>query len=510
MRDAALLWALGLATLLLHFLVNGRYGYWIDELYFVACGDHLDWGYVDQPPLIAVIARISRWLLGDSLFAIRFFPALAGAGLVVLTGEMARVLGGRRFAQALAAVAVIIAPVYLGFANLLTMNAFEPLFWMLVAYVVMRIVTQRTPQLWLLAGLVAGFGFLNKHSMVFFLVSLSAGLLGTSERRILWSKWVWLGGLLALVIVLPNLLWEARLGWPTIELLQNAKRYQHESVTPLEFLWGQIQLVHPCTLPLWVGGLFFLLRRQDSRFRFLGWTFVVFFAASMLGQAKTYYVAPIYPMLLAAGAVATEHLVERRTWHWPKSAAMGILLVGGVITAPYVLPVLPIEWVPTYLTWLGIKDVRPERREEGQIPQLFADMLGSREMVAAVGRVYGSFSPTDRSRCAIWGRDYGAAGAIDFFGPAYQLPKAISGHQNYYLWGPGDYSGELVITINIPGESLRPWFRQVDLATTVRCPYCMPDRMNVPIYVCRGLKEPLKAFWPEVKCWTCDKPPFAR
>ena len=509
-HDAAVLWSLASATLLLHFLLNGRYGYWIDELYFIACGEHLDWGYVDQPPLIAVVAKVSRWLLGDSLFAIRFFPALAGAGLVFVTGQLASVLGGRRFAQALAAVAVLVAPIYLGFDNLLTMNAFEPLFWMLVAYIVMRIVTRHGSQLWLLAGLVAGIGFLNKYSMVFFLLSLGVGLLLTSERRILWSKWLSLGALLAIVIVLPNLLWEYRLGWPTVELLQNAKRYQHQSVSPLEFLWGQIQLVHPFTLPLWLIGLFSLLRQQDTRFRFLGWTFVVFFGVSMLGQAKTYYVAPVYPLLFAAGAVAIEEFVQRRAWHWLKPAVVAFLLIGGMISAPYVLPVLPIEWVPTYLGWLGIKEVRPERREEGQVPQLFADMLGSREMVAAVARVYESLPPLERTQCAIWARDYGGAAAIDFFGPAYHLPKAISGHQNYYLWGPGNQSGELVITISIPGESLRPWFRQIELAATVECPYCMPDRARMPIYVCRGLKEPLREFWPKVKCWTCDKPPFAR
>ncbi|MGH3055521.1 MAG: hypothetical protein ACRDL7_11150, partial [Gaiellaceae bacterium] len=237
---------------------------------------------------------------------------------------------------------------------------------------------------------------------------------------------------------------------------------------------------------------------------------VLLFGASLLGEAKTYYVAPIYPMMLAAGAVATERFIDARAWHWLRPATITLLLLGGAALAPFVLPVLPIAAVPEYLGLVKIKEVRPERRAEGQIPQLFADMFGSKERVAAVARIYQALPPEERARCAILGRDYGEAGAIDFFGREYGLPHAISGHQNYYLWGPGLYSGDCVITINIAANALKPWFERVDLVDTVRCEYCMPDKAEVPIHVCRGLKQPLKDFWPSVKCWTCDKPAFAR
>lgn len=507
----AALACLAAAKLLLHFLVNGRYGYWIDELYFIACGEHLAWGYVDQPPLIAFVAAASRWLMGDSLFAIRFFPAVAGACLVFLTGWMARELGGGRFAQVLAAVMVLVAPIYLAFNNLLTMNAFEPLLWTLCAYVALEIVKHGNQRLWLLFGLVVGIGLLNKYSMAFFAASLAAGLLLTPERKVFLSPWIWLGGVLAFLIVLPNLLWEHANGWPTVELLRNAKLYQHQPVSPAEFVWGQIQLVHPFALPIWLGGLAFTLVRPAGRpARFLGWTFVLLFGTSLLGQAKTYYLAPIYPTMFASGAVATERFVAARAWNWLKPVTIVLLLTGGIMSAPYVLPVLPIGAVPQYLSLVKVKDVRPERRAEGEIPQLFADMFGSEERVAAVARVYQTLPPEERAHCAIWGRDYGEAGAIDFFGRAYGLPHAISGHQNYYLWGSGPYSGECMITINISGEVLRPWFDRVDLADTVHCEYCMPDKASAPIHVCRGLKQPLRDFWPKVKCWTCDKPDFAK
>jgi Dolichyl-phosphate-mannose-protein mannosyltransferase len=509
--DVTVLACLAGATLLLHFLVNGRYGYWIDELYFIACGEHLAWGYVDQPPLIAFVAAGSRWLMGDSLFAIRFFPAVAAACLVFLTGWMARELGGRRFAQVLAAVAVLVAPVYLAFNNLLTMNAFEPLLWTLCAYLALRVVKGGDQRLWLLFGLVTGIGLLNKHSMAFFGVSLATGLVLTPERRVFRSGWIWAGALVAFVIFFPNLMWQYAHGWPTIELLRNAKLYQHQPVSPGQFVWGQIQLVHPFALPIWLAGLaFYLVSAAGRPFRFLGWTYVLLFVASVLSQAKTYYLAPIYPVLLAAGGVAIEQFIAARAWGWLKPVTVSLLLIGGIAVAPYALPILPITVLPQYLKWMTLREVRPERRAVGQIPQLFADMFGWDEEVAAVARVYASLPPEERAQCALWGRDYGDAGAIDFLGPAYGLPRAICGYQNYYLWGPGPYSGACVITTNISGEVLRRWFDRVDLATTVECPYCMPDRAHVPIHVCRGLKQPLQDFWPKVKCWTCDKPPFAR
>ncbi len=503
--------ALAGAKLLVHFLCNGRYGYWIDELYFIACGEHLAWGYVDHPPLIAAVAKASRWLLGDSLFAIRFFPAVAGAALVWLTGRMARELRGGRFAQVLAAVCVIVAPVYLGFNNLLTMNAFEPLLWTAFAYVILEMAQREAPRLWLLAGVVAGIGVLNKHSMLFIGAALGVGLLLTPQRRILRTRWLWAGGLVAFMIVLPHLLWQMREHWPTIELQLNAKRYQFQPVSPLEFVWGQIQLVHPFGLPVWVAGVYFYLRAAAGRpFRFLGWAFALVWVVGMVSQAKTYYLAPVYPIAFAGGAVAVEGWIRAHGWGWLRPATLAFLMIGGVIAAPYVLPVLPIEMVPRYLQLLGIRDVRPERRAEGEVPQLFADMLGWEELVRTVARVYDSLPDADRSRCVVWGGWYGPAAAVDFFGKAYQLPAAVSGHQNYFLWGPGRFSRDVVIAVGIPGHWLQRWFGSVELVATVPCPYCMPDRRNTAVHICRGLKLPVAAFWPKTKCWTCDMPEFAR
>jgi hypothetical protein len=307
--------------------------------------------------------------------------------------------------------------------------------------------------------------------------------------------------------VLPHIHWQLEHGWPTLELLANARRFQHQPVTPLQFLWGQIQIVQPVTFPLWMAGVYFLLADpRAAGVRFLGWTFVFQFAAFMGIQAKTYYLAPVYPMLFAAGAVVVEDLARRRRWVAP--AAIALLAIGGLTTAPYVLPILPVSALPTYLRLLGIQEVRPETRAMGDVPQLFADMLAWDELVAEVMRVYRGLSPDEQRRAVLWGRDYGVAGAIDYFGAPYGLPKAVSGFQNYYLWGPGDRSGEPMIAISFAAADLEPWFERVEPAGEVRCRYCMPDRRVQRIYVCRGLKLPLAEFWPLVKCWTCDRAPF--
>jgi hypothetical protein len=506
-RATALLAGIALADLALHLALSGRYGYWIDELYFLACGDHLAWGYVDHPPLIAAIAALERGLFGDSLFAIRLLPALSGAVLVFLTGWMAGAPGGGRTAQVTAAVATAIAPVYAAFAGLLTMIAFEPLFWMGCAYLVVLIVTRQRPELWLAVGGLVGVGLLNKLSMAFFVLALIAGLVVSPQRRMLLDKWAALGGLVAVLVVWPHLRWQAAHGWPTLELLANARRYQFQPVTPLQFVWGQVQIMQPATLPLWLAGLGFLLvDRRAAPVRCLGSAFVVAFVAFMAMQAKTYYLAPIYPMLFAAGGVVVEDWARSR--RWVAAAALGWLGLGGAITAPYALPILPVTALPTYLRLLGIKEVRPETRAMGEVPQLFADMLGWDELVAAVVRVHDGLPAAERQRAAIWGLSYGAAGAVDFLGARHGLPKAISGHQNYYLWGPGDASGDVMIAVGFAGTDLTPWFERVELAAEVECPYCMPDRQVQRVYLCRGLKLPLAEFWPQVKCWTCARAPF--
>jgi hypothetical protein len=502
--DLAAIGGLSFGLFFLHMLFNGRYGYFVDELYYLACSHHLDWGYVDQAPLIAAITWFERVTLGDSLHALRFLPAVAAGLKVFLTGLIARELGAKRYAQVLACVAVIVAPLYLGIDNLLTMNAFEPLFWMGCALMAIRIIKGANPKLWLLFGLVAGIGLENKHSMLLFGFAFFVGLLLTPERRLLRSPWIWAGGMVAAAIFLPNLLWQIHRDFPTIELLRNVQRSgRNVSLSLLGFIAQQLLLMHPLAAPLWITGLWYYFSDNDGRrFRVLGWTYLILLICMLVLNGRVYYLAPAYPMLFAAGAVVFQRLAERSSWKWMKPAYVAVLLITGAVLAPFAyFPVLPVEGYIAYSKALHFGPPKIETHAEGALPQLYADQYGWKEMAESVARAYNKLSPEDKKRCAIFGQNYGQAGAIDFFGAKMGLPNALSGHQSYYYWGPRGYTGECLIVLGDTSEVLSKKFGSVQKVATVYHPYSLPYR-HFDVYLCRGPKfGTLGQVWPKLKHW---------
>lgn len=489
-------WIVGLIALAataLHLAVIGRYGWFRDELYYIACGEHLDWGYVDHPPLIALVARLTRMLFGDSILAARLPSVLAGAAVVLLAGRLARELGGGRFAQALAALCVVVGPVYLYTFHILSMNSFDVLFWTLGAFVVVRILNTGNPKLWLLFGLVCGLGLENKHSLLFFGFGVFVGLLLTPERRCFRQPWIWIGGALAVVLFLPHVLWQVAHGWPTAEFIRNATAYKNVALSPFAFFAEQIKQMHPFTFPVWFAGLIWLFR--SSRYRVLGWVYVAAFLVLITQSSKAYYLAPAYPPLFAAGAVAFEAWI-RRPVLW---AVLPILiLAGGALTAPLTLPVLPVEGFLRYAQALGIPLSAGERHDLGALPQHYADMHGWEEMVAEVARVYDTLPPEERAKAGVFAQNYGEAGAVDLLGRKHGLPKASSGHNNYFLWGPQG-SGEVLIIVGGDPEDHRQAFQDVRQAGEIRCGLCMPYENNQTVWIARGPKAPIAEIWPMTK-----------
>jgi len=488
--------------LLLHLYAGRHYGYFVDELYYLACAQHLDWGYVDQPPLIALIAKIARSLLGDSLSAIRLLPALAGAGMVLLTGLLARELGGQRFAQGLAALACLLAPGFLAMDHFLSMNAFEPLFWMGCAWLAMRIVRTGNTRLWLWFGVLAGVGLENKYSMAIFGFGLVAGLLLTSERRVLRTRWLWIGGAAALLIFLPNLLWNILHHFPFLELQENIRRSGRDvAMSPLSFLGQETLAMLPLTLPIWLAGLWFLFFHRDGKtFRALAWAWTIAAGVIVTLSPRVYYLFPAFPMLFAAGGVAWERWLAAPRVRWIKPVYAPLMVLMGALIAPTVLPVLPPESYIRYSTAIHLQQPRIETFRLGPLPQLFADQFGWEEMAATVAGVYHGLPPEVRAKTCIFGQNYGQAGAIDLFGPKYGLPRAISGHQSYFLWGPHGCTGESVIVMAGRRESLDPQYASVRVAAHVEHPYSMPYE-HFGVYYCQGLKRPVSEVWPRVKSW---------
>jgi Dolichyl-phosphate-mannose-protein mannosyltransferase len=498
--EAAVVCAFATGAFLLHLLTANRYGYFRDELYYAACGQHLAWGYVDHAPLVAVICWFARRLLGDSLYAIRLFPALSAAAKVLLTAWMVRELGGRRFAQLVAAVIIFFCPIYLTMDSFLSMNSFEPLFWMGCVAVAMRIAKSASPRLWLVFGAIAGVGILNKHSTLFFGLAVFLSLLFTSGTRYLRNVWIWAGALISFLIFLPNLVWEIKNRFPTIEVLENAARLKNAPVSWYAFMAEQALLVHPLAFPVVLAGLWFFLSSKEGRaYRFLGWTYLLVLLQMIVLKGRIYYVAPIYPMLFAAGAVWIESLIEQRHWEWARQAILVPLAVGGMVAAPLALPILPVEAAAAYSNFWDIHKVRVENYDSGKLPQFFADMFGWPNQVKFVASVYKSLSPEDRVHCTILAANYGEAGAIDYFGPSYGLPRAISPHNNYYLWGPASGSLDLVIAVGMDKSKLELLFADVHKATTILDPYAVPDESNLPIYICRHPRIPLSDAWPWLK-----------
>lgn len=488
--------------LLFHCFFNNRYGYFRDEFDYLTCGEHLAWGYVDQPPLLPFLVRASRAVLGDSLRSIRFLPALAISATVILTGLIAREFGGRRFALLLSAIGIVIAPIYLSDGSLLTTNCLEPLLWMGCVYFAIRAVNH-DPRNWLLFGIVAGLGLEEKYSIAILGFGVVVGLLLTNERKVFLSKWIWFGAVAAFLIFLPNLIWNVHNHWPFLELMRNIRADGRDvQLSPLEFFAQQVLLIHPLNAPIWITGLLALLfATRFKQYRFLGWCYVVTFAAFVVLKGKNYYLAPIYPMLLAAGSVVIADAIESSKLLWLKPLLIVLLLAGGAWLAPLIVPVLPVDQFISYMNRLPFKLPRSEHsHERALLPQHYADQFGWEEMTATTAQAWSRLSPSEKSDCGIFAQDYGQAGAIDFFGRRYGLPPALSGHQTYFLWGPRGYSGNCLIVLDDDKETLEKLFEQVELVGISDNQYAL--ERNIPVFICKGAKfGSMKELWPKLKKW---------
>jgi hypothetical protein len=476
------------------------YGFFRDELYFLVCGHHLAWGYVDQPPLVALQARLAETLFGLSPTGIRVFSFLAAGVTVGVTGLLTWQLGGRRTAQMLAMTAALACPVFLGTSNYLSMNSFEPCFWMGALLVVLRLADGSAgPRAWLIFGLLAGLGIENKHSTVFFLVALLAGLLLSPQRRILWAKGCAAGVALLLLLALPNLLWQWVHHFPTYELLSGvAHTDKNTKLPPASFLLQQINMLLIVAAPLWIGGLAWLgLARKARPWRFVALTYLLFLALMMAMHAKDYYVAPIYPVLFAAGAAAFGQLTRR---NWPTivySVILGFLLCR--VTAPIVLTILPPGKYNAYTARFGANKVQSEKFNS-PLPQYLSDRFGWPEMVEGFAVRYNALPPEVRAKTAIFCGNYGEASAVNILGPKYGLPAAISGHQNYFYWGWNGYTGESVLTLGNDPKDYTEYYAEIIDLGAFDAPWIM-DHEHHHYFWLRHRKRSYEADWPEIKYW---------
>jgi hypothetical protein len=486
---------------------HAGYGIFRDELYYLVCGRHLAFGYVDQPPLVALQAHVSELLFGhDTMWSLRLISGMAGAAKVFLTGVLCWALGGGRKAAALAMLGVLAGGVYLGIDGFLSMNSFDPVFWMLCALALLRIVqsdSQREVRTWwIVFGLSAGLAFENKDSIAFFLVAMLVAVLLTPQRRILASRWFVVATSLIIVVALPNLLWQIHNHFPTLEWLRGVQASDKDvKLPPLPFFVAQIVTLTPYSVLLWGSGVGWLLFAKAARnFRFLGVFYLIFLALMMDLHAKDYYLVPAYPVFFAAGAVAWFAWAKRIAW---RNAVIGvyaaIVAVGLVVFFPLSVPVLPPQQWLVYTEKIHFRPKDSENHAAILLPQFFADRFGWQDLVEQVSGIYNALPPQERAVTGVLASNYGQASAINILGTRYGLPPAISGHQNYWIWGTRGYTGEEMIVIN--GASLDEMNVVYRFCTVVgerNLPYTMPWEHG-PIYLCRGRKTSYQAGWKELK-----------
>jgi hypothetical protein len=485
--------------LVLHALANGNYGFFRDELYFIVCGDRPDWGYVDQPAVVPLLASWSHAVFGDFLWGFRLLPALAMTATVALTAEFTRLVGGGRFAQWLAGLCVLLGPIFLLMGVLFFTDMFQALTWLGLAWVLVRLEQTEDERWWLAFGAIVGFGFNTKYTIAFYLAALAIGLLATSRRKSLLRPWIYLGALVAGIMMLPNLIWQQSHGWPFLELGKAAIGGKNAAMSPPSFLLQQILYIGPWAAAVWLCGLWACMSRPAvpvARAFAIAWLVLALMFDVLHG--KPYYLHAIYPILLAFGAQRIEGWTRAPA---VRGAALGGATLLGALAAPFTLPILPVETFIRYQKAVGFMPTVGERLTSAALPQYYADMFGWQDMAKRVASVYWSLPPRDRARAVFYGGNYGEAAAIDVFGRRLGLPPAISGRNNYYLWGPRGHDGGVIIIIGGRPQHYAELFRRFDVVGRIDAAYAMPYETDQPIYVLRDMKTPLAAYWPKVKSY---------
>jgi hypothetical protein len=486
--------------LLLTLLTAGRYGFYGDELYYVACSKNLDFGYVDHPPLVAFLGLLSRQFFGETLIGLRFLSGLAGAGTVLLSALLTRKLGGGTFAQSVAALSISFAVAFPALSSFFSMNPVD--ITLVTAFLVLFLETieKPTPLRWISLGIVLGIGLLNKYTFLVLGFSLLVSLVVTKQWSLLKMPWLYVSGLIGVLMFAPHVLWQINHDWPTLEFMRNATQYKNLSLSLVE-LSGQLVLgLNPLTLPLWTAGLIGLLLYGPLKpFRFLGWTVTVYLVVYMTQNSKFYYLLPAFPVLLSTGAILFERFAQRFSRRWIRWAMFSPVAISGLMLMPLAVPLLPPGRFISYSKTLGLWDaIRMEKSEGDTLPLHFVFRFGWEELVEVIADSYHALPPKDREKCAILASWYGPAGAVDHFGARHGLPESICPRNNYWLWGPREYSGSVVIAVGYDTQILERYFEDVELVATFTHAYAIDQ----PIHVCRILKRPMDQIWPSIKVFS--------
>jgi Dolichyl-phosphate-mannose-protein mannosyltransferase len=496
----AILIYLSLFKLILLLIFAGNYGIFRDEYYYIEASKHLAWGYVDMQPLLAIILAFSRTIFGDSIFGIRIFAYLAGSAIVFVTGLIAGELGGNKFTQISSAVLVIFCGVVLGASSYFSMNSFDILLSSLMFYFLIRLINTNNSKYWLVIGLVFGIGLENKLTFLFLGLGLAIGLLLTRYRTHLKSKELWIALGIALLIFLPDIIWQMTNSFPTLEFMHNAAAYKNKPMGLVEFFLKSLFELNPGYSIFIFTALYFLFfNNEGKKYNLIGWLYVAVFLIFSFNNGKPYYMGVLYPTILAAGIVGADKLIEKYLRKWVKAAVAILVFPFCFIVVPFAIPVLNVDAFINFTDTLGMKPSNEERSKLGLLPQFYSDRFGWEGMVQKVALAYSKLSPEEKKETLIFGQNYGEAGAVDFYRKRYNLPPVISAHNNYWIWGYSkNYNANVIIVIGSNYEDNSKYFDNVELAASHSNKYGMPFE-NVDIFICKNPKKPLKEVWRKLK-----------
>ncbi len=489
--NLAIIIYIALATTICHLIISENYGYFLDEMYTMACSQHLSLGFVDIPPVAPALLWLITTLFGNSLFVIHLLPALFSGAAVVVVGLMVKELGGGRLAMGLAALAAAFVPVWMAVGSLYTYDFLDQFIIMLLFYFLIKLIKSENNKLWLAIGAIAGIGLMTKPSMIFFIAGLALAVLVTKHRKMYATRWPWMGAGIALIIILPALIWQMGNGFPIVEYwgAYSAGKAVHASA--VEFVLMQVVGMNVFLLPLWLMGLYYVLfDKEGKKYRLLGVTFAILFFVFLVTGAKMYMLIPAYAMLLAGGAIFVERFASKIIKKMLIAVYACLIMITGVIQAPNFMPILPVDSLVQYYDTIGglfgTKSIRLDNNTQVELPQYFYDRLEWDVLVDDVTEVYNSLSGEERADTAIVTQNYGWAGAIDLFGADKGLPKATCGQLNYYFFSMEHIGRKTWITIGESQEEMQKVFDSVTAAKISRTVYRKPG--ETLILICRGPK----------------------
>ena len=484
----------GIFKLLLHLLTNTSYELQRDAFMYIDLGNHLAWGYHSVPPSIAVFANISRFLFGDTTFGIRFFPAIVGVLSIILIGIMVREAGGGKWAQFFACLASLAAPAFLRSNTLFQPVSFNQFYWLLLAFLLFRLIRTMKPKYWYFIGIVAGLAFLNKYSVVFYLFGIIVAVLLTPLRSWLRKPQPYIAMAIAGLIALPNLIWQVNHNWPVINHMQELAETQLVHVRLDIFLTEQIMMFLPVFF-IWILGLVYIAFFKDGKpYRAFAWIYLVVVLLLIILRGKPYYTIGLYSSLFVFGGLFIERYLRGKL-EFLKYALIIFILSVSIVALPISLPILkPEAFIQFYKSMGKEKFHRWEDGEYYDLPQDYADMIGWEELSRMVGETYQRLTHEQQAKCVILANNYGEAGSVNFYGTKYDLPTVISYNDSYIYWAPESIDGEYLIKIG-DSDNLHELFNQVDIVGRISTPYARQE--GTPVYFCTDPKTDVNLVYQE-------------